>query len=136
MMSLFGAVPDDLDFDFNPVSEPTDKERSDLAKSGTDNVVAAVNAGLVSRRTALKELKQQADRTGVWTNITDEDIEKASDDVDSPGEMMPPGMDFGNDAPESPQGPGNEPGQVNGQAAEENATAGLPGRGIGEFREN
>ena len=27
MVSMFGAVPDDLDFDFNPVSEPSDKER-------------------------------------------------------------------------------------------------------------
>ena len=140
MMSLFGAVPDDLDFDFNPVSEPSDKERADLAKSGTDNVVAAVNAGLVSKRTALKELKQQADRTGVWTNITDEDIEKASDEIDDPGEMgMPgmPGMGMGgpekNEAPKSPQGPGNEPGQGNGPAAKENAPAGQPGRDAALF---
>ena len=140
MMSLFGAVPDDLDFDFNPVSEPSDKERADLAKSGTDNVVAAVNAGLVSKRTALKELKQQADRTGVWTNITDEDIEKASDEIDDPGEMgMPgmPGMGMGgpekNEAPKSPQGPGNEPGQGNGPAAKENAPAGQPGRDTALF---
>ena len=140
MMSLFGAVPDDLDFDFNPVSEPTDKERADLAKSGTDNVVAAVNAGLVSKRTALKELKQQADRTGVWTNITDEDIEKASDEIDDPGEMgMPgmPGMGMGgpekNEAPKSPQSPGNEPGQGNGPAAKENAPAGQPGRDTALF---
>lgn len=118
LMSLFGAVPDDLDFDFNPVSEPTDKERSDLAKTGTDNVVAAANAGLVSRRTALKELKQQSERTGVWTNITDEDIEKASDEIDSMGEMGMPGMD----GTESPHGPGNEPGQGNGQGGGENAT--------------
>ena len=140
MMSLFGAVPDDLDFDFNPVSEPTDKERSDLAKSGTDNVVAAVNAGLVSKRTALKELKQQSERTGVWTNITDEDIEKASDEIDDPGEMgMPgmPGMGMGgpekNEAPKSPQSPGNEPGQGNGPVAKENAPAGLPGRDSGFY---
>ena len=92
LMSLFGAVPDDLDFDFNPVSEPTDKERSDLAKSGTENVVSAVNAGLVSKRAGLKELKQQSERTGVWTNITDEDIEKASDDIDEMGDMPIPGM--------------------------------------------
>mgnify|MGYP004665374165 CR=1 FL=1 len=42
---------------------------------------------LLSQRTALKELKQQSERTGVWTNITDEDIERASDSVEPPGEM-------------------------------------------------
>lgn len=86
-MSVFGAVPDDLDFEFDPVSEPSDKERSELAKSGTENVVTALNAGLVSKRTALKELKQQSERTGVWTNITDADILKASDEIEEEGEM-------------------------------------------------
>ena len=87
-MSTFGAIPDDIDYDFDPVSEPDDKERSELAKTGTDNVVAALNAGLVSKRTALKELKQQSERTGVWTNITEEDIMKASDEIEDEGEMM------------------------------------------------
>jgi phage-related protein (TIGR01555 family) len=86
-MSVFGAVPDDLDFEFDPVSEPSDEQRTELAKNGTDIVVAALNAGLISPRTALKELKQQSERTGVWTNITDADIEKASDEIDAGGEM-------------------------------------------------
>ncbi len=133
MVSMFGAVPDDLDFDFNPVSEPSDKERMELAKTGTDNVVAALNAGMISKRTGLQELKQQSERTGVWTNITDEDIEKAPDEIEDPGEMMPPGMDFGGDAPKPPQRPGNEPGQGNGQAGDENATAGESGRDSGFY---
>lgn len=137
MVSMFGTVPDDLDFDFNPVSEPSDKERMELAKTGTDNVVAALNAGMISKRTGLQELKQQSERTGVWTNITDEDIEKAPDEIEDPGEMMPPGMDFGGgektDAPKPPQRPGNEPGQGNGQAGNENATAGESGRDAALF---
>lgn len=87
IISTIGSLPEDFDFDFDPVAEPTDKERADLAKCGTDNVVAAYNAGLISQRTALQELKQQSERTGVWTNITDEDIERASDTVEPPGEM-------------------------------------------------
>lgn len=93
IISTLGSLPDDFDFEFDPVAEPTDKERADLAKCGTDNVVAAYNAGLISQRTALKELKQQSERTGVWTNITDEDIERASDTVEPSGEM---GGMFGN----------------------------------------
>lgn len=87
IISTLGSLPDDFDFEFDPVAEPSDKERADLAKCGTDNVVAAYNAGLISQRTALKELKQQSERTGVWTNITDEDIERASGSVEPPGEM-------------------------------------------------
>lgn len=87
IISTLGSLPDDFDFEFDPVAEPSDKERADLAKCGTDNVVAAYNAGFISQRTALKKLKQQSERTGVWTNITDEDIERASDSVEPPGEM-------------------------------------------------
>lgn len=51
--------------------------------------------------------------------------------------MMPPGMDFGGgektDAPKPPQRPGNEPGQGNGQAGNENATAGESGRDSGFY---
>ena len=117
-MSTFGRVPDDLDFEFDPVAEPSDEERTDLAKSGTDIVVSAVQAGLVSPRTGLKELKQQSERTGMWTNITDEDIEKASDEIDN-GEMggmpgmedMPEGLADENDnmaGPEANQQPVQE----------------------------
>lgn len=102
IISTLGSLPDDFDFEFDPVAEPTDKERADLAKCGTDNVVAAYNAGLISQRTALKELKQQSERTGVWTNITDEDIERASDTVEPPGEM---GGMFGGEESLEPQAP-------------------------------
>lgn len=104
IISTLGSLPDDFDFEFDPVAEPTDKERADLAKCGTDNVVAAYNAGLISQRTALKELKQQSERTGVWTNITDEDIERASDTVEQPGEMggMFGDMGGGENAPDAP----------------------------------
>ena len=105
-MSVFGAVPDDLDFEFDPVSEPSDQERSELAKSGTENVVTALNAGLVSKRTALKELKQQSERTGVWTNITDADILKASDEIEEEGEIGGMGgMEDDEDGEESPNSP-------------------------------
>lgn len=111
-MSVFGAVPDDLDFEFDPVSEPSDQERSELAKSGTENVVTALNAGLVSKRTALKELKQQSERTGVWTNITDADILKASDEIEEEGEIGGMGGleddEGGEESPNSPHtGPGD-----------------------------
>lgn len=47
-MFIFGALPDDMAFEFDPVSESSDQERADLAKCGTDNIVTAYNAGLIS----------------------------------------------------------------------------------------
>ena len=106
IISTLGSMPDDFDFDFDPVAEPSDKERAELAKTGTDNVVAAFNAGLISQRMALQELKQQSERTGVWTNITDEDIAKASETVEVPGEMGGGLLGLGEDGPAAgaPQG--------------------------------
>lgn len=109
IISTLGSMPDDFDFDFDPVAEPSDKERAELAKTGTDNVVAAFNAGLISQRMALQELKQQSERTGVWTNITDEDIARASETVEVPGEMGGGLLGLGEDGPAAgaPQGVGD-----------------------------
>lgn len=109
IISTLGSMPDDFDFDFDPVAEPSDKERAELAKTGTDNVVAAFNAGLISQRMALQELKQQSERTGVWTNITDEDIAKASETVEVPGEMGGGLLGLSEDGPAAgvPQGVGD-----------------------------
>ena len=105
-MFIFCAVQDDLDFEFDPVSEPSDQERADLAKCGTDNIVMAYNAGLISQRTALREMKQQSSRTGTWTNITDEEIMNASDEIEPQGEMGGfPGMDGEEDGAGGPDLP-------------------------------
>jgi hypothetical protein len=82
-------VPEDLDYKFNPLRKADPKENAELAKSTTDSVIAAYNAGLISRQTALKELRQQSELTGMWSNITDEDIAGASASIDlDMGEMM------------------------------------------------
>ena len=104
-MSTLGAVPDDLDYDFNAVRRPDEDEMSDLASKNTDSVTKAFQAGLISQRTALKELRSQSEITGMWTNITDEDIEKADDTIQDPNEGMP-GMGGMFDAP---GGDGNGP---------------------------
>ena len=88
MLSCFGAIPDDFDFAFNPVRRPKDDEMADLASKNTDSVTKAFDSGMISQRTALKELRQQSETTGMWSNITDEDIEKADADVSRPDEAM------------------------------------------------
>lgn len=87
-ISTLGGIPDDWDYEFNPIRRPRDDEMADLASKNTDSVTKAFQAGMVSQRTALKELRQQAEMTGMWSNITDEDIEKADDSVMQPDEGM------------------------------------------------
>ncbi len=87
-ISAFGAVPDDLEIEFNTCRRPTEEERKTLAQQITSSINEIYNSGLISQKTALKELRQSAENTGMWTNITDEDIEKASDETAFPTEDL------------------------------------------------
>lgn len=91
-MSEFGAIPDDLDYNFNPVRRPTKSESTDLASKRTSAIIEAHSGGLISQRVAMKELRQMSEDTGMWTNITDEDIDKA-DDTTQQGEVLP-GLEY------------------------------------------
>lgn len=86
-LSTWGMVPDDLDYEFNPLRKADPKENADLAKSMAESVVNIYNAGLISQQIALKELRQQSEMTGMWSNITDEDIAKADTEFDMGGEL-------------------------------------------------
>lgn len=94
-------MPDGWDFQFRPLWQLSDTEKADIASKDTASVVAAYDAQLISRGTALKELRQSSQTTGLWTNITDEDIEEAEDEP-PPGALgdMPDAIqDSGQEAP-------------------------------------
>lgn len=88
-VSALGEIPNDLDFVFNPVRRSNDNEKQDLGSQQTAAVTAAFTAGLISQKTALQELQQSSKRTGMWTNITDDDIAAADDIVIGVGEDIP-----------------------------------------------
>ena len=88
LMSVFGAIPDDFDYAFNPVRKPNNDEMADLASKNTDSITKAFQAGLISQQTALKEMRSQSELTGMWQSITDEDIENADDTINNPDEGM------------------------------------------------
>ena len=83
-MSTWGKVPNDLDYSYPAIRTMTEKERAELSKAIGDNIVAVFNAGIGSQQLALKELRSSSEITGIWTNITDEIIEAASDEVIQP----------------------------------------------------
>lgn len=83
--SLFGALPpDNFDFDFVPLWQTSTKEKADIATSITTTIATAYEKGIIDQTTALQELKQSSESTGVFTNITEEQIEEAK--------MEPPPM--------------------------------------------
>ncbi len=81
--SKFGQpLPEGSTFTFRPLWQTSDTEKADINTKVTTAVAQAISAGLIGRQTGLKELRQSSHVTGYWTNITDEAIEEADDEVD------------------------------------------------------
>ncbi|AMX20362.1 hypothetical protein IEC338SC_3251 [Acinetobacter pittii] len=87
-MSVLGKpLPDSFSFKFASLWQLDDEKKANVAKGVTDAVLAAEEAGLIKRSTALKELRQSSEITGVFSHITDEEIKEADDeDPPPPGE--------------------------------------------------
>ncbi len=89
--STFGRpAPDDFDFEFCPLWQTEQTDKTTMAKSVSDSITETYNAGIISRETALKELRQSSEYTGVYSNIEDDEIDNAAEE-DPPefnGEMM------------------------------------------------
>lgn len=122
--STFGTEPPaGFDVEFRPLWQMGDEQKATVATQVTSAVTAALDAGVIDRATALKELRQASTKTGVFTNITDEDIEEAEAEPPPP----PPG-EMG--APPEEQPPGNQPAAgAGGGSQEEPANAEGPPRG-------
>jgi uncharacterized protein len=94
--STFGrARPKDLEFSFTPLWQMTQADKATIGKTNTDSILAAHGAALVPTKTAMLELRGMSADTGIFSNITDEDIEAA-------GELEPPMPDV---APEESMNP-------------------------------
>lgn len=81
-MSAIGEVPEDLEIVFNPVRRPADMEKADLGYKLWQPISEALAQNVIDKPTALKELKRQSSTTGLWTNITDEMIDKATEEAE------------------------------------------------------
>ena len=64
---------------FNPLYQLSDKEKGEVAKNRAEAVSIAWNDGVISPQTYLKELKQGAPTTGIFSNITAKEIADAED---------------------------------------------------------
>ena len=86
-VSCWGAVPDDMDLEFNPIRDTSDEERAALIQQSSSAILQAFQGGLISQQIALKELRQSGAAYAMWTNISDEDIDNADDTIAQPDEM-------------------------------------------------
>ena len=82
--SAWGYIPDDLDFEFRSVETALQKDKAEQTWRSTEAIRGAFVDGIISQKVAQKELKSLGDEIGLFTNITDEDILKASNEVSSP----------------------------------------------------
>ena len=102
-MSLWGEIPEDLEIVFEPLGTTTPSERAEIMGQSANPIIQAFSAGIISQKTALLELRESGKPINAWTNITDEDIENAEEEVDT-GEMDPMGGMGGMMPPEAQAG--------------------------------
>ncbi len=84
-MSVIGKPqPDDLTFDFVPLWQMSTLDKATVSKTTTETILGAFESGLIKRATALTELRESSGDTGIFTNITDEEINEAENDAEDP----------------------------------------------------
>lgn len=79
-MSEFGAVPNDLGIKFNPIKTMSADDQAAFVSKCVDSVEKVFTAGIINQKIAMKELHELSYTTNMFTNITDDDIEKASEE--------------------------------------------------------
>lgn len=72
--------PDGSTLSFKSLWKMSDEEKATTANAVSQAVISAEGAGLISKATAMKELKQSSRVTGIFSNITDEEIAEAETD--------------------------------------------------------
>lgn len=98
--SLTGkSLPTDFSFTFTPLWQMSAKDKSDIAKANTETVIEAHQEGLVDTATAMQELKQASGDSGLFTHITDEQIEEAKSEEPPTPETPQPGAKPGSETP-------------------------------------
>ncbi len=101
--SVYGKpAPKDLMFSFVPLFQVSATEKAAIAKSNTETIAGAVDSGLISRPAAMKDLRDLSGDSGLFANITDEEITEAEEE--------PPPMP--ETKPEDPTEPDDEPTKV------------------------
>lgn len=97
-------IPQQLDYDFVSIAGLSQDKKTNLLSTTVSAIQSLVSEGIMSKQTALEEIKQISDMTGFGTNICerDEELAKAMDEQKPEEESEGP---FANDVEEEPQQP-------------------------------
>jgi len=72
--------PESFNFEFTPLWAMSDEEKANIANTISTAVKSLSDSGIIDRSTALKELRQSSHTTGIFSNVTDEDIAEAENE--------------------------------------------------------
>lgn len=76
--SVLGVDPsDEFDFNFTPLWQTSQTEKAQIANLISTQILNAYSAGVLDQSSALRELKESSENTGVFGTITDEQIQEA-----------------------------------------------------------
>ena len=109
MLSEFGEIDESIGFTFEPLWQMSDAEKADVALKKTQALMLAEPN--LPADTVMRELREMADGTGMFGQITDEDIEAASSEapapetLDSDADQQPDGTEPLPDQPDLPRLP-------------------------------
>jgi hypothetical protein len=96
-------TPKDLSFTFTPLWQMSAVDKATIAKTQTDTIIEAHQEGLVDTATAMKELKQSSGDHGLFTHITDEQIDEAENEEPPEAELVSPAQQTTGDPGEGPK---------------------------------
>jgi uncharacterized protein len=102
------APPDDMEYSFNPLWQTSEMDKANIAKTTAETVIGAFDAGLLKKSAAMEELRATSGNTGLFSNITEEDIAEAEELEDNPpvpginGEIVPEGSAQPGEKPPAP----------------------------------
>ena len=82
-ISCFGYLPENLDFVFNPLATETPEQRAELVDKLSASVIEAYKAGLISRESAVEELKARGEQYAVWAKICCRPVDENTADLRS-----------------------------------------------------
>lgn len=82
-------LPKNFALTFTSLTELTNDRKAEVASKVTTTVSGAFEGGLIGRKTALLELRQNSRVTGVFTNITQDTINAADDEIEAPALFDP-----------------------------------------------
>ena len=68
-LSCFGFQPEEVEFIFNPLATLTPEQTEELAGKATERIIAALNAGIITRDEARAEMKTCGESYAAWSML-------------------------------------------------------------------